>query len=84
MRGHYPLETQLLKADYEKNTGKTIDGEVMCPFSKRAEDLPLIMYYVKYGEELVPANETEFAKDKTLVIQRIPCRNILRRRQKGI
>ena len=34
LRGHYPLETQLLKADYEKNTGKTIDGEIMCPFFK--------------------------------------------------
>ena len=27
LRGHYPLETELLKADYEKYTGKTIDGE---------------------------------------------------------
>ena len=24
LRGHYPLETELLKADYEKNTGKVI------------------------------------------------------------
>lgn len=66
LRGHYPLETQLLKADYEKNTGKTIDGEVMCPFFKEGGRFTIDnVHYVKYGEELVPANETEFAKDKT-------------------
>lgn len=66
LRGHYPLETQLLKADYEKNTGKTIDGEIMCPFFKEGGRFTIDnVHYVKYGEELVPANETEFAKDKT-------------------
>ena len=66
LRGHYPLETQLLKADYEKNTGKTIDGEIMCPFFKEGVRFTIDnVHYVKYGEELVPANETEFAKDKT-------------------
>ena len=66
LRGHYPLETRLLKADYEKNTGKTIDGEVMCPFFKEGGRFTIDnVHYVKYGEELVPANETEFAKDKT-------------------
>ena len=66
LRGHYPLETQLLKSDYEKNTGKTIDGEIMCPFFKEGGRFTIDnVHYVKYGEELVPANETEFAKDKT-------------------
>lgn len=66
LRGHYPLETQLLKADYERNTGKTIDGEIMCPFFKEGGRFTIDnVHYVKYGEELVPANETEFAKDKT-------------------
>ena len=32
LRGHYPLETELLKKNYEANTGKTIDGEILCPF----------------------------------------------------
>lgn len=66
LRGHYPLETQLLKASYEKNTGKTIDGEVMCPFFKEGGRFTIDnVHYVKYGDELIPANETEFAKDKT-------------------
>lgn len=66
LRGHYPLETELLREDYEKNTGSTIDGEVLCPFFKEGGRFTIDnVHYVKYGDELVPANETEFAKDKT-------------------
>ncbi len=66
LRGHYPLETELLKENYEKNTGKTIDGEILCPFFKEGGRFTIDnVHYVKYGAELVPANETEFAKDKT-------------------
>ncbi len=36
LRGHYPLETQLLKADYEKYTGKQIDGEILSLSFSRA------------------------------------------------
>lgn len=66
LRGHYPLETELLKESYEKNTGKTIDGEILCPFFKEGGRFTIDdVHYVKYGDELVQANETEFAKDKT-------------------
>ena len=66
LRGHYPLETKLLRDDYEKYTGKKIDGEIMCPFFKEGGRFTIgNVHYVKYGDELIPANETEFAKDKT-------------------
>lgn len=66
LRGHFPLETEILKENYEKNTGKTIDGEILCPFFKEGGRFTLDnVHYVKYGDELVPANETEFANDKT-------------------
>lgn len=66
LRGHFPLETKILKEDYEKNTGKTVDGEIMCPFFKEGGRFTVNnVHYVKYGGELVPANETEFARDKT-------------------
>ena len=66
LRGHYPLETEILKANYEKNTGKTIDGEILCPFFKEGVRFTIDdVHYVKYGDKLIPANETEFAKDKT-------------------
>ena len=66
LRGHYPLETEILKENYENNTGKTVDGEIICPFFKEGGRFTIgNVHYVKYGEELVPADETEFAKDKT-------------------
>ena len=66
LRGHYPLETRILKDEYERYTGKIIDGEILCPFFKEGGRFTISnVHYVKYGDELVPANETEFAKDKT-------------------
>ena len=66
LRGHYPLETKILSDEYGKYTGKIIDGEILCPFFKEGGRFTINnVHYVKYGDELVPANETEFAKDKT-------------------
>ena len=66
LRGHYPLETMILKDAYESNTGRKIDGEILCPFFKEGGRFTIDnIHYVKYGDELVPACETEFAKDKT-------------------
>ena len=66
LRGHYPLETEILRANYEKNTGCIIDGEILCPFFKEGGRFTIDdVHYVRYGNELIPANETEFAKDKT-------------------
>lgn len=65
LRGHYPLETSLLKEDLEKE-GVKIDGEIICPFFKEGGRFTIgNVHYVKYGDKLVPAGETEFAKDKT-------------------
>lgn len=66
LRGHYPLETELLKKSYEQNTGMIIDGEILCPFFKEGGRFTIgNVHYVRYEDELVPANETEFAKDQT-------------------
>ena len=32
LRGHYPLETQVLKETLEACTGEEIHGEIICPF----------------------------------------------------
>ena len=65
LRGHYPLETKLLK-DIENQHGKKIDGEILCPFFKEGGRFTINnIHYVKYDNKLVPAGETEFAKDKT-------------------
>ncbi len=66
LRGHYPLETTILKEAFENNTGKPVDGEILCPFFKEGGRFTIDdVHYVKDGDRLVPAAETEFARDKT-------------------
>ena len=65
LRGHFPLETELLKEGIEA-LGTKVDGEVLFPFFKEGGRFTIgNVHYVKYGDNLVPAAETEFAKDKT-------------------
>ena len=66
LRGHYPLETELLRKGFEADGKKHIDGEIICPFFKEGGRFTIDnVHYVKTGDELVPAGQTEFAKDKT-------------------
>lgn len=66
LRGHYPLETEILKEETEAFGDICIDGEIICPFFKEGGRFTLDnTHFVKYGEELIPAAQTEFAKDKT-------------------
>ncbi len=66
LRGHYPLETQLLADDLTKNEGVVIDGEIICPFFPEGGRYTMDnIHYVKEQDNLVPAGMTEFAKDKT-------------------
>lgn len=66
LRGHYPLETELLREEYERNTGSLVDGEILCPFFPEGGRYTINnIHYVRYGDDLIPADETEFAKDKT-------------------
>lgn len=66
LRGHYPLETELLRKGFEADGKKHVDGEIICPFFKEGGRFTIDnVHYVKTGDELVPAGQTEFAKDKT-------------------
>ena len=65
LRGHYPLETETLRACLEKG-GIHADGEIITPYFKDGGRFTIgNIHYVKQGDELVPAAETEFARDKT-------------------
>lgn len=69
LRGHYPLETQVIYEEYQK-AGIQIDGEIIAPFFLEGgrytyEDI----HYVKEGDVLTPAGQTEFAKDGTFGYQ---------------
>ena len=65
LRGHYPLETETLRACLEKG-GIHADGEIITPYFKDGGRFTIgNIHYVKQGDELVPAAETECARDKT-------------------
>lgn len=66
LRGHYPLETETLRNVYETMRGAQVDGEILCFFFKEGGRYTLNdTHYVADGEKLIPAAETEFAKDST-------------------
>ncbi len=61
LRGHFPLETNLIGAAIGG-----ADGVILAPFFAAGGRITIDnVHYVKYGDELVPAGETEFAKDQT-------------------
>ena len=58
LRGHFPLETEVLRASLDKD----IDGEILCPFFPEGGRFTIgDIHYVKQGDALVPAAQTEFA-----------------------
>ncbi|SHL06367.1 Uncharacterized conserved protein YgbK, DUF1537 family [Selenomonas ruminantium] len=66
LRGHYPLETEVLRETLESSSCSQMDGEVLMPFFKEGGRFTIgDVHYVQDGDYLVPAGETEFAKDKT-------------------
>jgi len=66
LRGHYPLETKVLKETVEASSNNRFDGEVIIPFFKEGGRFTIDnVHYVQMDEYLVPAGETEFAKDRT-------------------
>lgn len=70
LRGHYPLETQLIREVVSARNDFDMDGEILCPYFREGGRYTLgNIHYVKYNEELVPAGQTEFAKDATFGYQ---------------
>lgn len=66
LRGHYPLETEVLRTTLEEGGYPTIDGEILCPYFREGGRYTVgNVHYVRYGDTLVPAGQTEFAKDAT-------------------
>lgn len=66
LRGHYPLETAVLKDTLTKHLTISFDGEIICPFFPEGGRYTIDnIHYVREGDQLTPAGNTEFAKDKT-------------------
>ena len=65
LRGHFPLETETLRREIERAGGQPYDGEILCPFFCEGGRYTLgNVHYVKEGDRLVPAGQTEFARDR--------------------
>lgn len=66
LRGHYPLETEVLRNTIEEKSNEKVDGEVILPFFKEGGRLTVDnIHFVQQEDILTPAGETEFAKDRT-------------------
>ncbi len=66
LRGHYLLEPQVIRKTLEEETRRKIDGLVVCPFFLEGGRFTIdSIHYVREGDWLVPAGQTEFAADKT-------------------
>jgi uncharacterized protein YgbK (DUF1537 family) len=66
LRGHYPIETEILKKLIETTSETRYDGEIIVPFFVEGGRFTINgVHYVKEKEWLIPVAETEFSKDKT-------------------
>jgi uncharacterized protein YgbK (DUF1537 family) len=64
LRGHYPAESWALRDAFADEIGQPYDGEILAPFFEEGGRFTIgDTHYVQQGEELVPAGETEFARD---------------------
>lgn len=62
LRGHFPLELEALEEALET----VFDAWLICPFFEAGGRVTIgDVHYVRDGDELVPAGETEFARDAT-------------------
>ena len=66
LRGHYPLETDVLAAVLAETTGELIDGVVLVPAFPDAGRVTIGgVHYMRGASGLTPVAETEFARDST-------------------
>lgn len=66
LRGHYPLEMDVLKKTLEENLDIKYDGEILCPFFDDGNRYTIDdIHYIYANSKLIPCGESEFAKDET-------------------
>ncbi|NIV30071.1 MAG: hydroxyacid dehydrogenase [Anaerolineae bacterium] len=66
LRGHYPGEVTALRQTLEAQLGILYDGIVIVPFFLEGGRLTIDdIHWVQNGEYLMPAAQTEFARDST-------------------
>lgn len=70
LRGHYLLETEILRESISAEQGYDFDGEIICPFFPEGGRYTFgNVHYVREGDTLIPTGMTEFAQDKSFGYQ---------------
>ena len=83
LRGHFPLETDLLSEGL-KEDGIDVDGEILYPFFPEGGRITCNdIHYVKNGDVLIPAAQTEFALDKTFGYEHSDLREYIEEKTNG-
>ena len=66
LRGHWPLETRMLRETMESLSDIRYDAEILVPFFSEGGRYTVgNVHYVADGDRLIPAGRTEFARDDT-------------------
>jgi uncharacterized protein YgbK (DUF1537 family) len=66
LRGHFPLETDVIAETLHDVAGQTIDGVVIVPAFPDAGRITIGgVHYMRSGDSLTPIGDTEFARDAT-------------------
>jgi uncharacterized protein YgbK (DUF1537 family) len=66
LRGHFPLETNVINNQLRSLTGVEVDGVIFCPAYVEARRLTLGgVHWAAAGEEMVPVAETPYASDRS-------------------
>ena len=66
LRGHYPTELDALRETIERECGYRFDGHMIIPFFLEGGRFTIgDVHWVQEGERLIPAAQTEYARDAT-------------------
>jgi uncharacterized protein YgbK (DUF1537 family) len=84
LRGHYPVELDAVRSVLEKRLGLRYDGTILCPFffeggRLSAQDI----HWVAEGERMLPAAQTEFARDTTFAYKNSNLKNWVEEKTQG-
>ena len=83
LRGHFPLEIDVLEQVLGAGVSYA-DGVILAPFFAAGGRLTVDdIHFVAYGDRLVPASETEFAKDATFGYAHSDLRDYVEEKTKG-
>ena len=84
LRGHYPAELYAIKEEMEFKTAHKLDAVFMIPFFAEGRRFTFRdIHYIQQGEDLIPVNLTEFAKDSNFHFLHADLKEYIQEKSKG-